>query len=286
MSNFNYISIGIPIYNAESFLANAITSVINQTYPYWELILIDDGSTDNSLSIAKEFENLDKRIRVISDGANKKLPFRLNQLILESRYEYIARMDADDIMFPHRLEYQVRFLEENEDYDLVSSGMVSIDANNNVMGFRTIATIISKIDKVELSYPILHPSIMARKKWCLRNLYSNKFPRAEDYELWSRAILNKDMNIAILPDLLMFYREEGNLSFEKILQSYVQVQSIYFQYTGSYSGVFKIEIKKILLRVFNFFGWLQTLAKRRNKKFLLDEDKANYQKVLNDVVKF
>ncbi|MCW1511070.1 glycosyltransferase family 2 protein, partial [Acinetobacter baumannii] len=97
------ISIGIPFYNAENFLANAIQSVINQSFKDWELILVDDGSTDKSLDIAREFEKKDNRIKVISDGLNLKLPARLNQIITISKYDFIARMDADDIMHPDRL---------------------------------------------------------------------------------------------------------------------------------------------------------------------------------------
>ena len=86
------VSIGIPFYNSEKYLADAIKSVLKQTYSKLELILIDDGSNDSSLKIAKEFEKADKRIRVISDGENLGLPKRLNQLSKMSRGYYYARM--------------------------------------------------------------------------------------------------------------------------------------------------------------------------------------------------
>lgn len=278
-----FISIGISIFNSEEYLMDAIKSVLMQTYPYWELILIDDGSRDKSLEIAKSFEKLDKRVRVISDGENRKLPFRLNQIIREAKYDYIARMDADDIMFPNRLEIQINFLIKNQKYDLVSSGLVSINNNNQVMGFRNVRKIYDKFDSVQLDYPILHPGILAKKSWYLRNLYSEHYSRAEDYELWSRAISNGDFNIAIIPNLLMFYREEGNLSLDKILQSYAQVSKIYFKYTGSYSGVLKMQVKKILVNILYVFGGLQKLAHRRNN-YLEVYDRSKYQKILNSIV--
>ena len=108
------ISIGIPFYNAEEYLSYAILSVLIQSYREWELILIDDGSSDNSLAIANMYAEKDSRIRVISDRTNKKLPYRLNQLIEESTGNFISRMDADDIMHPERLEKQLRFLETNK----------------------------------------------------------------------------------------------------------------------------------------------------------------------------
>ena len=89
------ITIGIPFYNAEAYLADAIRSVFAQTYEDWELILIDDGSTDNSLAIARSVD--DPRVRVYSDGKNKKLASRLNELTQLATYEFIARMDADDV---------------------------------------------------------------------------------------------------------------------------------------------------------------------------------------------
>ena len=99
------VTIGIPFYNASQFLEYAIKSVINQTYTNWELILVDDGSTDDSLSIARSFN--DQRIKILSDGVNKGLVSRLNEIILNSRGSYIARMDADDIMHFERIEKQI-----------------------------------------------------------------------------------------------------------------------------------------------------------------------------------
>ena len=83
------ISIGIPFFNAEPYLADAIKSVIQQSFEDWELILVNDGSSDSSLKIAESFAKKDNRIRVISDGLNKKLPYRLNQIIDESKGEVI-----------------------------------------------------------------------------------------------------------------------------------------------------------------------------------------------------
>ena len=109
-NEYPLISIGIPFYNAEKYLKFAIQSVIAQSYQNWELILVDDGSSDNSLEIAQDFALKDARIRVICDGKNRKLPYRLNQLILESKGDFIARMDADDIMHPDRLLIQLTYL--------------------------------------------------------------------------------------------------------------------------------------------------------------------------------
>ena len=280
------ITIGIPIYNAEKYLADAIKSVLVQTYRCWELILVDDGSSDRSLQIAHDFSAKDKRIRVISDGENKKLPYRLNQLIDESKGFFIVRMDADDIMHPERLEIQLRFLEENKEYDLVSTGLISINSGNLVKGFRHVGMLYSDFTKPKLSYPIVHPSVMARKSWFERNQYSERYPRAEDFELWTRSIINNDFRMAVLPDLLLYYREEGNLSIVKIINSYNDTKKIYSKYHSKNAldkEILKLNLKILAAKIFYYTGNLQKLANRRNKKF--DHvDLENYQKLLNQVV--
>ncbi|WP_180136498.1 glycosyltransferase family 2 protein [Acinetobacter sp. YH12066] len=220
MNNFPFVTIGIPFYNAEFFLEDAIKSVLAQTYQNWELILVNDGSTDDSLKIAKKYMNLDSRIRLLDDGLNKKLPFRLNQIIDEAKYDYIVRMDADDIMHVNRLQIQLQFLEINKDVDLVSSSMYSIDINNKVVGKRIISDEVTISTLLKSNNQIIHPSIVARKSWFLRNKYDIFSERAEDYELWLRACFNGDLKIKIISEPLLFYREFGNLTKEKLLLSY------------------------------------------------------------------
>ena len=281
------VSVGIPFYNAEKYLNFAILSVLAQTYKNWELILIDDGSTDNSLEIAKKYSAIDSRIRVISDGKNKKLPYRLNQLIDESKYEYVARMDADDVMHPERLKRQLNFLEENQAYDLVSTGLVSIDNNNQVKGFRSVSQLYNDFSIAKISYPIVHPSVMARKSWYSRNRYSEDFPRAEDFELWSRSSEKKDLKMAVLPDLLMFYREEGSLKINNIIDSYKDVSKIYTKYSpnGSYSkDIVKLKMKIIVAKLLFYSGNLQKLASRRNSMFVSKKYKNELQDILNKIV--
>lgn len=280
------ISIGIPIYNAESYLTDAIKSVLAQTYPYWELLLIDDGSTDNSFKIAQEFAVKDNRIRVISDGLNKKLPARLNQIINEAKYDYIARMDADDVMHPQRLEKQLSFLEDNKKYDLVSSGLISIDNQNEVKGFRCVCQLYDNFSKPSLSYPVVHPSVMARKSWYLRNQYSERYPRAEDFELWTRSIINNDFRMAVLPDLLLYYREEGNLSRDKIIKSYKDLLKIYKSYSKKFFNfnILKIYLKILVINLIFYTGNLQKIAKRRNESFSSLGEQNKLQNILNTIV--
>lgn len=275
------ISIGIPFHNSEKYLAYAIESVLYQTYSNWELILLDDGSTDSSLDIANLYAKKDSRIRVISDGENKKLPFRLNQLIDESKGEYIARMDADDIMHPDRLFKQFTYLNSNRDIDIVSSGLVSIDSNNCIKGYRSSSNIITNVS-IDKGFPIVHPSVMARKNWFLRNKYNENFPRSQDYELWCRSFAKNDLKIAILPELLLYYREEGVISVDKLKRSYIDSFKIYTKYSKRFNlkKFFIHYCKVVVVFILDKIGSLQKIANRRNNKVL---DK-NFEAYHNDIL--
>ncbi len=277
------ISIGIPFYNAEKYLKFAIQSVIAQSYENWELILVDDGSSDNSLEVAQEFALKDARIRVICDGKNRKLPYRLNQLILESKGDFIARMDADDIMHPDRLKTQLNFLLKNDYVDLVSAGLVSIDDRNKVCGFRGVNSLTTQLSS-RFKFPIVHPTVMARKEWYVRNLYSLNYPRAEDFELWCRAYKNNDLKIAILPDLLLFYREFGNITINKILLSYSDGYKIrnHYEINSKFHNFIQYTLKKTLLHIIGFLGLEQHLARKRNQS-LSDQDADKIQRLLNSI---
>ncbi|QHI27673.1 glycosyltransferase family 2 protein [Acinetobacter haemolyticus] len=283
-NDYPLISIGIPFYNAEKYLKFAIQSVIAQSYQNWELILVDDGSSDKSLEVAQEFALKDARIRVICDGENKKLPFRLNQIIQQSKGEFVARMDADDIMHPDRLKIQLHFLLEHDYIDLVSTGLISIDDKNKVCGFRGVNNLTTQLSS-SFKFPIIHPTIMARKEWYDRNLYSLNYPRAEDFELWCRAYKNNDLKIAILPDLLLFYREFGNITIDKILCSYLDGYKIknHYEINSKFHNIFQYLLKKTLIQFIGFLGLEQYLARKRNQD-LSDQDADKIQRLLNSIV--
>lgn len=286
MNNLPKITIGIPFYNAEEYLALAIESVINQSFEDWELILVNDGSTDKSLEIAKKFASIDARIRVLSDGLNKKLPYRLNQIIDESDSAYIARMDADDIIHPDRLKIQLEFLEENPNYDLVSSGTVSIDNDNQVYGYRSVSKIYTDFKGIKKSYPILHASVLSRRSWNKRNKYNIDYPRSQDYELWSRSASRNDLNIAVLPDLLYYYREKGNIFTDKLIRSYRDGFKIYSKYKGGLNiyYFFRYKSKTLIVLSMDKLGILQKLASIRNNKSVSANIINIHQNIVNNIV--
>ena len=216
------VTIGIPFYNAERYLADAIRSVINQSYSDWFLVLLNDGSTDNSLAIARSFEC--NRIRVISDGVNRGLVFRLNQLSQLSTSLYYARMDADDVMHRDRLSIQVSYLEDHPDVDVVGTGVYYINDINQVYG-KGYAVSAAQTKKDALyGKNFYHPTIMGRTDWFRHNPYDEKALRMEDYELWVRTV--EDSKFANIDMPLYFYREAGLPYLDKYLLSQKGIRDI------------------------------------------------------------
>lgn len=281
------ISIGIPFFNAQEFLAYSVLSVLNQSYANWELILLDDGSTDNSLSIARSFN--DKRISVLSDGKNLGLVTRLNQLIEVSKGKYIARMDADDIMHPDRLAKQVNFLEENTCIDVVGTSWYSINNKNEIISLKHPPRCPKRKDLIT-NICFLHPSILGKKEWFISHSYDSNFERIEDYELWLRTI--SESTFENIQEPLMFYREFGIPHFNKYLKTQLNAFKIFFRYK-KYSLPISLTVILLLRQilkiiVFTFFvsiGKVDLIIKRRNKKpcpFDLADANQELMRSIND----
>lgn len=239
------VTIAIPIYNAEKFLRYSIQSVLNQTYNEWILYLINDGSTDDSLSIMQEFAEKDSRIIVVNDGFNRGLIARLNQSIDLCISKYYARMDADDIMCITRIEEQVKFLEEHPEVDVCGTSIMTIDSDNNIIG--------SGLSEGKVS-GFVHPTVMGKTSWFKANPYIYWALRAEDFELWSRTA--KYSNFYAIGKPLLFYREFGIPTFKKYYLSQktiIKIASKYKQYNKSFSWFIRNSLLASAKILINFF---------------------------------
>tara|TARA_R100000789_G_scaffold97558_1_gene100210 strand:- start:753 stop:1676 length:924 start_codon:yes stop_codon:yes gene_type:complete len=218
------VSIGIPFYNAGDDLRNAIKSVFAQTHQNWELILIDDGSKDHSLEIARSID--DPRVRVFSDGQNRRLASRLNEIVRLAKYDFIVRMDADDLIAPDRIARQLQLLVEKPNIDVVSCGVYSLDNSNRVVGRRCVSDNhkITTAGLLNGSCGIVNGALVARKAWFRRNPYDETLFKSEDANLWLRSYARNDLNVVIMPDPLYFYREDNNISEDKILRAYAETR--------------------------------------------------------------
>jgi glycosyltransferase involved in cell wall biosynthesis len=284
------VSIGIPFYNPGRFFRASIESILKQTFTDFELILVDDGSTDNSLEVAQSFQ--DTRITVISDGKNKGLPNRLNELIDLSKGEYIARMDADDIVSSVRIAQQVALLDKTPDVDLIATGLCSITDNSEVIGYRLPALEkrieLSVVNAVFGKADIGHATIMARKSWYQRNRYNEDARLMEDYQLWADAAIRNDLRVAFIKSPLYFYREESSVTPRKAIKAhfngYKLILSRYFGYLGLFDKL-KITmltfVKIVVTGLASVFGVSDKLLSLRNKS---TEQNSELLKELQDEI--
>lgn len=223
------VTIGIPFYNAAETLADAIRSIFAQTFQDWELILVDDGSSDGSLDIAHAVK--DSRVRVLSDGVNRKLPFRLNQIIDEAKYEFIGRMDADDLIAPSKFEKQLACF-ETMDLQIVSTGICSISNECKPTGYRCGATPSITMQNLLRGHGIAHAPVLARTAWFRNNRYDVNNWRAEDCALWCSAFRAGNLsakNVHVIEEPLYFFRElHGDLN--RILNSHADLRSLIREY--------------------------------------------------------
>ena len=273
-----FVTIAIPFFNAKDYLQDAIKSVFAQTHKDWELILIDDGSTDGSLEIAKSVN--DPRVRVISDGKNKKLAARLNEISKLAKYDYIARMDADDLMVHNRLEIQMKILKDNPDIDIVTSGVFSVLNNLDLKGIRgtdfknpTFDDIITK------RVGITHAALIARKSWYQRNDYDESLKIAQDLDLWLRSSKNGDLKIKSIKLPLYIYREENNINFEKLNKAYRNERIMIKKYGDNQilKLLFKSYLKTFIVMLMSVLGLIDKLHKRRNNYKLSNNEIKNYE---------
>lgn len=258
------VTIGLPFYNAEKYLALAIESVLQQTYTNWELLLLDDGSTDDSLSIAQSYAQKDSRIKVISDGKNKNLATRLNELPSLAQGLYLARMDADDIMHSARIERQLSVLKAHPEIDVLGTNAYIINDENAVTSTRYPITPKNTLTRVK---SFIHPTIIAKKQWFLENPYDTKALRMEDAELWYRT--HSKYHFVRLNEPLMFYREVGNNYYKKYFLAQQSKAYIFSKYPNEsyWKHYFRANfLKGIVYRIAHIFGMEQWLVNRRNVK--------------------
>lgn len=202
------LSVAMSIYNGERFLAAAIESVLAQTFGDFEFLILDDGSTDATPRIVREFAARDSRIRPII-RENRGLVASLNELLHEARAPLVARMDADDICEPERFASQVAFLDANPDYGVIGCRSHDIDENDapyRVSGPEHPDTHEAFIAAIKARHPLLcHPAVMYRRELVLSmGGYHAAFRHCEDLDLWLR--LASVTKLASLPQRLIRYR--------------------------------------------------------------------------------
>jgi glycosyltransferase involved in cell wall biosynthesis len=197
------VSVILPVYNAEKYIAQSIQSIIDQTFTNFELIILDDGSIDNTRMVVASFT--DSRIKLLLNEKNSGLAFTLNKGVQYARGQYIARMDGDDLAHPQRFEKQVAYLDNHPDVCMIDCIMDYIDENGNLL-HQVNATEVTE-QQIRKAMPqkncLGHSSIMIRKNILLKYPYNHV--GNEDYDLWLRLLAN-GYKIHKLPEKLLLYR--------------------------------------------------------------------------------
>lgn len=232
------VTVLMPVYNGERYLRDAVESILNQTFKDFELLIINDGSSDGSRDIIKSYN--DKRIRFVENEKNLNLIATLNRGLDLVRGKYVARMDHDDTSLPDRLAEQVAFLERNPDI-----GACGTYVRIFRPGFKMTVRYPTDPDgiKVRLLFrtPFAHPTVMMRmdliRKYHL--YYDPDYLHAEDYELWYR--FNKIVPLANIPKVLLNYRLH-NSSISRTHRDTLnsRVQPVYAKLLGD----LKIDVNK------------------------------------------
>jgi glycosyltransferase involved in cell wall biosynthesis len=206
-----YVSVIMPTHNRRDYVGAAIKSVLDQQHADFELIVVDDASTDGTFEVVGYYARQDNRIRVVRHRENQGLTFTLNEALALAKYGLVARMDDDDIMFENRLAKQIEFMTKNPNISVVSSWAYLINETGKIIG-RSCPEFDLERGKARLKpalfLELLHPATTYRKDDVLAvGGYCTQL--VEDRDLWGR-LVTAGYKIAIQPEFLMLHRRHGN----------------------------------------------------------------------------
>ena len=207
-----FVSVIMAVYNQEDYVKHAIESILSQTYGSFEFLIVDDGSTDDTTTICNKYaQEVSSRIRIFRNERNLGLTRSLNIGLISARGKYIARMDADDVSLPERLETQVTYLESHPEIGLVGSFYSEIDGIGNIINTIVEFPVTPIIINWRLCFenPIAHPPIMVRKELLDRvDGYDEKYAVSQDYDLFIR--LARITRLANISEVLFYWRVHTN----------------------------------------------------------------------------
>lgn len=266
------VCIAMPAYNAADTISVAIRSILKQTYHNWRLYIVDDGSTDATIELASGFE--DSRINIISDGKRKGLACRLNQVIDQCPGEYFARLDADDVAYPQRLQKQVEYLLVNLSVDLVGTGAVVFNQLGKAVGKYPLCQTHSEIcSRPTSGFYLAHPTWMGRATWFKKYHYRDDMSKAQDQDLLLRSY--RDSRFATLPEILTGYRQDS-LTLKKIIPGRFHFTKALIREAVNHSEYVSIitapllQIVKAMVDVFSITTGLQSIV-TRHRALPIDE---------------
>lgn len=246
------ISVIITTFNREGFISEAIGSVLNQSYTDWEMIIVDDASTDNTESVVKKYLEKDARIKYIKNPKNIGIAETRNIGIEMSRGSYIAPLDSDDVWLDKdKLKKQAEFLDKNLDYCLLGGGIINIDNQSRQIKKVLFPVYDSLIRNIILQYnPFCHSSVLYRKSIAIKlGGYSKEYSICTDYDFWLR--MGTKQKFTNIPQVLAGYRVHGgNITHNKRLTTAKEILDIVRKNKRNYkrplTGIAKAYLRIIL----------------------------------------
>lgn len=247
------LTVAMPVFNAGQYLRLAVLSILRQTFEDWELLIIDDGSTDNALQELNGID--DPRIQIIRDGQNKGLAARLNEAIDLARGTYFARMDQDDVSYPKRFARQIELLQGDPRLDVVSVGAITISDNNEVTGLLPCPVTHEKIcARPWQGFCFPHPAWMGTIGWFRKHRYAIPGPYfCEDQELLLRTY--SASRFGAVDDVLFAYRVRGKNNWQRVARTRWTFSKIQFHHfvglkNYHYAGLAVLVLVALLARDF------------------------------------
>lgn len=238
-------SVVIPVYNCAPYLKECLNSILNQTYQDFEIVIVDDCSNDGSLKILQDYKAKHKKIRLFRNRNNKGVSITAKKAIGFARGDYIARMDADDIMLPLRLEKQISYLKKNKKTVAVGAQALIVDAKNNVIGEKKFPTAFEDIYKYIFKFIPVQQATMTIAKNRLPedfNYYRDGMNTAEEVELFFK--LFQHGKVENLDSILLLYRHHAtNTSLKSIKRTFFLTliarlrALITYRYKPTFSGL-------------------------------------------------
>jgi glycosyltransferase involved in cell wall biosynthesis len=213
-----HVTVLMAVYNAVDCLSTAVASIRGQSYTNWDLLIIDDGSTDGTSALLQAIAAEDPRITVVHSATNRGIAAALNLGWKQAGGELIARMDADDVSLPERLERQVLFLEAHPEVAVVGSGAELVNAEGEIIGAAVRPEQHEElVRRMYRETPFIHPSITARRVFYeSMNGYDERWRRCEDTDLWLRSY--RRFRFHNLQEPLIRYRVSNRQSLREIIE--------------------------------------------------------------------
>lgn len=266
--NAPLISVVMPAHNASKHISIAIESILNQTFKNFEFIIVNDNSSDKTAKIVKKYARKDLRIRLLNNSKKLDIAGSLNRGIEDSKSNIIARMDADDISTPQRLELQYKLIQKSKKTAAVGSNIILIDSLDNVIGLRNYPVTSEKLKKCLFKYsPFAHPVVMFRKDIFEKvGKYNPKYSPTEDLDLWFR--LGKKYEFKSVPKPLLKYRLSEKSSSHKMIKD-LEILVFKIRMDAVFKHGYKPNLFDLIYNLFQFLTLWITPAKYRIKIYNL-----------------